>query len=145
MTGKSSTKDTFRQVCLNIVGRNLDPSTITRLLDIMPDDMCKRGDIYGKKRKARQGYWSLEGRPCNARFETQLKSIMERIKHIEPKLKSVIKSKQVEQAYLTFAVEPSENVAVAGYCLEADLLNKFTSLGIDIAFSIHMQNWHGLD
>jgi hypothetical protein len=142
MTSKSSTKDTFRQVCFNIVGRNLDPSKVTRLLGIMPDDMCKRGDTFGKKRKAKQGYWSLEGRPRNTRLETQLKNIMERIKHIEPQLKSVIRRKEVEQAYLTFAVEPSENVNVAGYCLKADLLNKFTSLGIDIAFSIHMTNWY---
>jgi len=135
---KRSSADTFRQVYLDITGKYLKPDEITDVLGIEPDSSCQRGDPYGKNKKARQGYWSLEGRPDGARLETQIKNIVKKIGPVKAQLRRVIKTKNVEQACLQIAVEPPDWAVVAEYYFDAEMLNIFTSLGIGIGFSLRI-------
>jgi hypothetical protein len=123
---------------LNIVGKNLNPDEITKMLGIQPDDSFQQGESFGKNKRTKQGCWTLEGCPEGAPFGVQLENLITRIEPVRDKLKKIIESKDVEQAYLTIGVQPPDEVWIAGYCFDAELINKFTSLGIDIALSLHM-------
>lgn len=138
---KSKRNDRYewRQVTLNIVGKNLDPDKVSAVLGIQPDDWARRGEPFGKNKKTEQGYWTLEGGPSTWRIETQVRSILKRITSVKNLLRRLIgEDETVEQAYLTIAVMPPRGIAVAGYCVNAEVINEFTSLGIDIALSIHV-------
>ena len=143
MVNKSKKTDIFREVSLNIVGKFLDPEIVTKMLELKPDDFSKRGDIFGKNKKVKMGYWSLFGKPSSGKIETQIRSILLRIEHVKNKFIHIKKKNNIEQIYLSIAVEPNENIAIAGYCLNSKLINEFTSLGMDIAFSIHMPYYFG--
>jgi hypothetical protein len=129
----------WRRVTLNIVGKNLDPDKVSAVLGIQPDDWAGRGEPFGKNKKTKQGYWTLEGGPSTWRIETQMRNILKTITPVKHRLRRLIEEDEiVEQAYLTIAVMPPRGIAVAGYCFSAEVINEFTSLGIDIALSIHV-------
>jgi hypothetical protein len=54
---------------LRIVGPNLDPDEITRLLGKTPERAERRGQVIrgksGHERTARQGRWSVSAEPCS--------------------------------------------------------------------------------
>ena len=144
-TGKQKSKSKsikeyeWRYVSLTISGKNLDPQKITQTLGIEPDNWAKRDDHFGKNKKCKQGFWALEGGSSKLRFDTKLKKILNKILPVKHRLTKLInENKDIQRIYLDIAVMPPENTAIAEYNFEADLLNEFTSLGIDIAFSIHM-------
>jgi hypothetical protein len=129
----------WRQVSLTVAGKNLDPEKVTKLLGVLPDDRGKLGETWGKNRKCKQGYWSLEGGPTNWRIETQMKHILKRIEPARNRIKKLIKEdKTIKWAYLKIAFETPEGIPNACYCYNSKLINGFTSLGIDIALSIHI-------
>lgn len=129
----------WRYVILSIEGKNLNPDKVTEWLNIPPDGCGRRGEPFGKNKKSKQGYWVIEGRPSRSRLETQMKSILKRISPVKHRLRTLIKeNKDVRRVYLTIAVQPPDWAAMPGYCFSADLINEFTSLGIDLAISIHM-------
>jgi hypothetical protein len=129
----------WRHIFLTVAGKNLDPEKITKVLGILPDDRGKLGEPSGKNRKCKQGYWTIEGGPSNWRIETQMKHILKRIGPVRNRLKKLIKEdKTIKRAYLTIAFETPEGIPNACYCYNSKLINEFTSLGIDIALSIHI-------
>jgi hypothetical protein len=106
----------------------------------LPDNREKLGEPCGKNRKCKQGYWTLEGGPSNWRIETQMKHILKRIGPVRNRLKKLIKEdKTIKWAYLKIAFAPPEGIPNACYCFNSKLINEFTSLGIDIALSIHIR------
>ena len=134
---KKNHPDRYRHVVLRLWGKNLDPDKITKALDIAPTSSWKRGNIIGKSGKKYwnpYGQWNLEPRTRgNARFETQIKDVLDQIKPKKKVLRRVLK---YAKADLKIGVQPHENLAVWGYGFAAGLLNEFTSLGIDICFSV---------
>ncbi len=130
----------WRQVYLTIAGKNLDPEKVTSILGILPDDRGKLGESCGKNRKCKQGYWTIEGGPSNWRIETQMKNILKRIEPVRNRIKKLInEDKTVREAHLKIAFETPEGIPNACYCYSSKLINEFTSLGIDIALSIHIK------
>jgi hypothetical protein len=130
----------WRHVFLTIAGKNLDPEKLTKVLGIVPDDRGKLGEPCGKNRKCKQGYWIIEGGPANLRIETQMKNILEKIGQSKNRIKKLIKEdKSVREAHLKIAFAPPEGIPNSCYCYNAKLINEFTSLGIDIALSIHIK------
>lgn len=130
----------WRHVFLTIAGKNLDPEKVTNVLGMLPDNRGKLGEPCGKNRKCKQGIWTLEGGPTNWRIETQMKNILKRIGPVMKRLKKLIKEdKTVRYAYLKIAFAPPEGIPNACYCFNSKLINEFTSLGIDIALSIHIR------
>ena len=134
----SELEDQYREVYFAISGKNLDPDKITRQVQIEPDHCHINGERISSKRLCQQGVWWLQGRPEDASFDVQMQSILERIRPVKETLMNIISWPEVEDANLTVACEPHPDVAIAGYCFDAAILNEFTSLGIDFAFSIHM-------
>jgi hypothetical protein len=73
------------------------------------------------------------GEPCG-------KNILKRIGPVRNRLKKLIKEdKTIKWAYLKIAFAPPEGIPNACYCFNSKLINEFTSLGIDIALSIHIR------
>jgi len=140
---KKDKRREWRLVHLTIAGKHLDPNKVTQTLDILPDDRGKLGEPCGKNRKCKQGYWSLEGGPPTWRIETQIKSILKRISPAKHQLRKLIKEDNtVQRAYLTIAAAPPREFANACYCFDSELINEFTSMGIDIALSIEIvERW----
>jgi hypothetical protein len=129
----------WRHIYLTISGKNLNPEKFTRDLGIKPDDRGKLGEPYGKNKKCKQGFWTLEGGPSNWRIETQMENILRRIAPVKNQLKKLIKEDNtIKRACLTISFEPPRGIANACYCFESKLINEFTSLGIDIALSIYI-------
>ena len=149
MANKSKTKtkqsrtQEWRHLRLTISGKNLDPDKVTKVLGILPDIRGKLGEVSGKNRKSKQGYWTLEGGPSNWRIETQMKNILKRIDPIKNKLKKLIKEDEnIREATLKIAFAPPKGIPNACYCFNSKLINEFTSLGINIALSIHIiEEW----
>jgi len=137
-TKREQTRE-WRYVHITIAGKDLDPEKVTKVLGILPDNQGKLGEPCGKNRKCKQGYWSLEGGPTNWRIETQMKYILKRIEPARNRIKKLIKEdKTIKWAYLKIAFETPEGIPNACYCYNSKLINGFTSLGIDIALSIHI-------
>ena len=136
---KRAMKYEYRAVYLTLAGKNLDPEKISKMLDIAPDSRGKLGELCGRSRKRKQGYWTLEGGPPSRQIETQMKHISNRIDPVKQKLRNLIKEdRTIERAYVTIALEPPKGIANACYCFGAELINRFTSIGVDIALSIYM-------
>lgn len=136
---KNNKTHEWRRVFLSLNGKNLDPEKVTEALGILPDKRGKLGEPCGKNRKRKQGYWTLMGGPSNWRIETQMKSILKRISPVKNQLKKLIKeNKTIREATLKIAFAPPEGIPNACYCFNSKLINEFTSLGIDIALSIHI-------
>ena len=150
MKQKTNTKQRkareWRLVFLTISGKHLDPEKVSKELGILPDSRGKLGELYCKNRKSKQGFWSLEGGPPTLRIETQMKRILDRISPNKHKFKKLIKEDDtVRQAYLTIAFAPPEEFPNPCYCFDAELINEFTSMGIDIALSIQIiERWEKL-
>lgn len=135
---KYDMRDQFRQVTLTLSGRRLDPEQVTRLLGVCPDSSCCRGDRFGKNKKAARGYWVIEGRPAKSRLETQARSVLQRIEPVRREFRSLVEHPDVELAYVTFAIMPSDHVAVASYYLPEDVISGFSTLGVGMEVSIHI-------
>ena len=129
----------WRHVYLTIAGKNLDPEKVTKVLGVLPDNRGKLGEPCSKNRKCKQGYWTIEGGSSNWRIETQMKNILKRIEPVRNRIKKLInEDKTVREAHLKIAFETPEEIPNACYCYNSKLINEFTSLGIDIALSIHI-------
>lgn len=137
-TKRDQTRE-WRHVFLTIAGKNLDPEKVTKVLGILPENRGKLGKPSGKNRKCKQGYWTIEGGPSNWRIETQMKNILKRIGPVKNRLKKLIKGDEnVREANLKIAFAPPKGIPNACYCFNSKLINEFTSLGINIALSIHI-------
>ena len=137
---KQNTEREWRLVSLTIVGKYLNPKKVAEALDVLPDKWGKLGVPYRNNRKSKQGFWALRGGPTTWRIETQMKNILKRISPVKSQLRELIKEDEtVERAYLTIAFAPSTGIANACYCFDAELVNEFTSMGIDIALSIQIR------
>lgn len=137
----------WRAVSLNISGRNLDPDRITDFLLIQPDDSGRRGERLGKLPvKAIRGNWTLEGGPSNWRIETQIKSILKRISPVKQRLQKIIEEdNKVDRAYLEIACAPPIGCPNPCYYFDAELIDEFTSIRIDIYLSINIkERWDKL-
>ena len=129
----------WRHVYLTISGKYLDPDKVSKALGILPDGSGKLGETRGENRKCKQGYWCLEQGPTTWRLETQMKAMLNRIAPVRHKLRKLIKEdKTIKEAYLQLAFAPPRGVANACYCFDAELINEFTSMGLDIALSIQI-------
>ena len=135
----------WKSVFLHICGKNLDPDKISDILHIQPDSSGKRGEIRGK-RKCKQGYWTLDGGSSTLRFETLMRRILKRISPVKRQLQELIRDDEtIKEAHLTIAFAPPRECPNACYCFDAKLINEFTSIGIDIALSIHIiERWEKL-
>lgn len=131
-------KDQFRYVHLTLSGRALDPDRVTESLGIHPSSSCRRGDKYGRSRRAVLGCWSLDGRPTQSRIETQIRSILKRLEPVKEEFRGLVEGGSVEHAYVTISCTPSDCVAVACYYLPSGLVNEFAMLGIGVEFSVHI-------
>ncbi|MBN2181034.1 MAG: DUF4279 domain-containing protein [Sedimentisphaerales bacterium] len=145
MTSKKKSKRIkeyeWRYVSLTLRGKNLDPVKMTQILGVNPNKWVMRGEPLGSnnKKKCKQGLWILESGPPTWRFETKLKKILNKIEPIKHRLRKLIEeNNDIQRAYLDIAVMPPEDCLIAGYSFRADLLNEFTSLGIDVELSIHV-------
>ena len=131
----------WRSVCLTLAGKNLDPEKVTKALGIPPDDRAKRGEprSTNRKKKCKQGYWSLDGGSSKWRVETQMTNILKRLSPVKRRLRLLLKEdKDVKRADLTIAIMPPAGVLAAQYRLNAELVDEFASLGVDIKLSIHV-------
>ncbi len=138
--GKQCRRTEWRMVSLIIAGKYLDPDKVVEALHVIPDDWCILGEPYGKNKKCQQGYWMIVGKPSTGRIETQMKSILKRISSVRQKLKKFIKEeKTVRGSYLTIDISPPEGIPNVCYDFDAELINGFTSLGINIILSINIR------
>jgi hypothetical protein len=132
----------WSMVVLRIVGRRLDPAEVTKALGIEPDDSAKKGDLYGPKhnRICKQGIWNLFGRPANARMETQIMSILKRIRPVKRQFRKLLReNKRVREACLDIGYSPPEEYAISSYVLKSEMINELTSSGIDIEISVYIR------
>ena len=139
---KDETRE-WRRVYLIIAGKNLDPARISESLHILPDGSGKRGEPCGRNRNFKRGYWLLESGPSTWRIETQIVGMLKRIAPVKHRLRKLIKEDEtVKEACLQIAFAPRRGIANACYCFDAELINEFTSMGIDIALSIQIiEEW----
>ncbi len=144
--------DAFRYVFLEFSTKNLNPDKLTETLNIRPSASFKRGDPLknkygqivrnknGKSVKMPVGSWSLDSRVReNSKLETHIKDILKRIRPKKAVLKQILKK---VNGTLTIVVEPNKDVYTVSYLLSSDILNEFTSLGIDIEFRVDIpEKW----
>ena len=65
--------------------------------------------------------------------------MLKRIAPVKHQLRKLIREDEtVKEAYLQIAFAPRRGIANACYCFDAELINEFTSMGIDIALSIQI-------
>jgi len=97
-------------------------------------------DKNGKPKRWHAGAWILESRVHgNSNLENRLKNILEQIRPKKTVLRRLLKR---INPTLTIAVEPHRDLFVRSVILPAELLNEFTSLGVDMDISFHNpQNW----
>lgn len=148
---KAVKNDTRRYVVLRLWGKDLDPGEITRKLQIEPTAGHARGpalDVNGKTVKDPatgklikwpSGVWTLNSYVPNAKIETQMKRILEQIRPRRNALRRIVAA---AHAAIVISIEPAEGFANVTYTLPADLVNEFTSLGIDVEFSFWLPGWY---
>ncbi len=134
-------------VVLRLWARDLNPEQITKKLGIVPDSSWIRGPIRDKngniiKRKdgtlskRRYGQWNLDAHVHdNSGLEARIKSILEQIRPKKIILEQLLKNLNAD---LKIVVHPNEHLSIASYLFSGKLLNEFTSLGIDIQFTIEL-------
>lgn len=143
-----SGKYNYRFVVLRLWHKELDPDSITRALKIEPSNAWRRGYVLdkhgnivtdkksGKPYRKSCGQWNLcSSARGNSKLVTHIKSILEIIKPKKKALRCILKKVHAD---LNIAIEPPGDLAIVGYSFPADILNEFTSLGIDIHISIHV-------
>lgn len=141
-------QDRYRYVILRLWGRELDPEKITRAMGIEPDAGWFRGPLVNEKGEVvidkktgkpwkvySYGQWILKSRiRGNSKLVTRIQDIWEQIELKKKILRRILREVGAD---LKICVEPSEHLCRALYNFPAEILNKFTALGIDIEFSIH--------
>ena len=129
----------YKAVYLTISGKYLDPFKVVDKLNVIPFDWGKLGETYRKNKKSEQGFWMLKGGPSRWTIETQMRHILKKIAPARYKLKKLIKEdKTIEEAVLEIIHELPKGIATPCYLINGELLNEFTSLGIDVVFSVHV-------
>jgi hypothetical protein len=136
---KKKYPDSYNGVILRIYDRDLDPEKITKMLRLLPSHSHKRGyealGKSGKKAFRYYGQWNLNPLVrTNARIQTKVEKLWLQLEPRKKELRSVLKKYRAE---LAIYVNPGRPVTVRWYTFNSELLNKFTSLGIDVQFSVH--------
>jgi hypothetical protein len=131
--------DRYHLVVLRLCGMHLDPAQITKSLGLAPDSAQPSADLGIEGRRiyrTKLGHWNLGSRlRRNATLQNHVKDILEQIKPKKRALRRILRSVDAD---LTIAVEPHQALVIAAYLFPADVISEFTSLGIDIRFSIHV-------
>ncbi len=132
-------------VSIHLWGKKLEPDKITQDLGIKPDWVCRRGvekapdgkvirNRNGKPRKSTFGHWSLDSHVHdNSGILSRIKDIL---KQFTPKKRQLRRILKEASADLIITIEPHRDLASYGYTLPANLLNEFTSLGINIRIEV---------
>lgn len=132
-------QDRRRYVVLRMVGKNLDPDKITNLLKLYPSSAQPSANIKRKFKKiynTRYGHWTLDSRlKRNSTLQNQVKDIYQQIKPKRKILKKILKNIKAD---LNISVQPHEKLVYVAYMFPAKIINEFTSLGIDIRFSVYI-------
>jgi len=130
--------DRRRYVVLRMVGKDLDPDEITNLLGLSPCFSQPAASLKREFKKvcnSKDGHWSLKSRlRSNATLQNQVKDIYQQIKPKSKILKKILKNNI--EADLSISVQPHEDLEYVGYMFPAEIINEFTSIGIDIRFSV---------
>lgn len=131
-------RDKFRYAHLSLYGKVLDPEKVTNSMGINPDLSFSPGEKFrkrGKICKTSFGQWTIEDRlRSNARLQDKIKDILDQIIPKKTILRKILRDAKGE---LTIAVQPPNESINPNYYFPAELINEFTSLGIDIHFSFY--------
>ena len=129
-------RHTYSHTHLSLSGKKLDPEKITNALSIEPDRFSYRGEEFmrgGKLCKTSIGFWGIKDRlRSDANLRNKIKDILDQIMPKKKVLRKILKEAKGE---LTIAVEPPKGAVNSNYFFPAELINEFTSLGIDINLS----------
>ncbi|HUW20063.1 MAG TPA: DUF4279 domain-containing protein [Sedimentisphaerales bacterium] len=133
-------QDRYRLVVLRLCGKNLDADKITEALGLEPDSAQSSANLRKENEKVvyntPYGHWNLCSKlRRSATLQNQARDILARIK---PKRKTLGLLLKELEADLNIAVEPHEDLVIAAYSFPAEIISGFTSLGIDIRFSVHI-------
>lgn len=135
---KKVLRDKFRYAHLSLYGKMLDPEKVTKSMDISPHLSFSPGEEFrkrGKICKTSFGQWTIEDRlRSNARLQNKIQDILDQISPKKRVLRRILREAKGE---LTIAVEPPNESINPNYYFPAELINEFTSLGIDIHFSFY--------
>jgi len=131
--------DRYHLVVLRLCGMNLDPAKITRALGLQPGSAQPSANLKIKSKRiynTRLGHWNLDSRlRQSATLQNHVKDILDQIRPKKRVLRRILKNVDAD---LNIVVEPHRDVAIACYLFPAEVISEFTSLGIDIQFSIHV-------
>ena len=127
-----------RHVVLRLVGSDLDPDKITRSLGLEPasaQPAASLGREFKRIYNTTDGHWCLDSRlRTSATLQNQLEDIAKQIRPKRRALRAILKNVEAD---VNIAVEPHDQWATCSYLFSAEVISEFTSLGIDICFSIH--------
>ena len=132
-------RDRYKYVVLRLLGKDLDPDKISRVLALDPVSSQPSNALRRKADKiynTNYGHWNLGSRLH--RSATLQNHVNDILKQIKPKKKILRRILRKVEADLNIAVQPHEDLAISAYTFPADTLAEFTSMGIDIRFSIHI-------
>ncbi len=131
--------DRYHLVVLRLCGMDLNPAKITKALGLEPSSAQPSANLKMKFRRiynTKLGHWNLDSRlPRSATVQSHAKDILEQIRPKKRALRRILKNVDAD---LNIAIEPHRDVAMACYLFPAEVISEFTSLGIDIQFSIHV-------
>ena len=131
--------DAFHLVRLRLCGRDLDPANITRALGLEPVSAQPSANLKIKSKRmynTKLGHWNLGSRLReNATVQNHVKDILDQIRPKKRILRRILKNVDAD---LNIAIEPHHDLVIAAYLFPAEVISEFTSLGIDIRFSIHI-------
>jgi hypothetical protein len=131
--------DRYHLVCLRLCGRDLNPDKITKALGLEPSSSQPSANLKIKFRRiynTKLGHWNLDSRlRRSASVQDHAKDILEQIRPKKRILRRILKNVDAD---LNIAIEPHRDLVIAGYLFPAEVISGFTSLGIDIHFSIHV-------
>ena len=126
------------KVTLRIIGDNLSPDEITKLLGVSPTKSEKKGDVtIGKvsktQRVAKTGRWSIESNlPDEIDVEIKINNLLDIVSN-DNHVWSEINNKYKTDIFCGLFME-AEN---RGFSLSVKTLNRLASLGIEVGFDIY--------
>ena len=127
----------FRLIQLVFSGKRLNPEKISSILDLEPDDSSKRGDRFGKGRTCVQGSWAMDSKLKTSNMCKLLTHMVNFLIPIKSKIRKVANLPEVKEAYILFAVQPSDKVSIWSHVFDKDILKKISSMNLDVVISIH--------
>jgi hypothetical protein len=132
-------RDRYRYVVLRLLGKELDPDKISKALALYPVSSQPSNALRRKVDRiynTNYGHWNLGSRlRRSATLQNHVKDILEQIRPRKKILRRILRKVEAD---LSIAVQPHENLAISSYTFPADILAEFTSMGIDIRFSVHI-------